>query len=194
MNSVKQVGATLIELVTAIVIIAIATTGLILLVSDTGGKSADPLVLQQANMIAQAYMEEIQQKQFCDPDYDVDSDPLTPLDCPADCTASVCDVGGCRNLGSALEGNRSLFDDVCDFNSISGESPTGQTGALINGLGQYQVSVSIDDSAAVSIGSAGNLLTGNAGQAVRITVTVNHPFFANTGRLPVRITSYRTNF
>lgn len=185
-----QSGATLIELITAIVIVSLAIAGVLLLSSDTTRRSGDPLILEQANGIARSYMEEIQQKRFCDPDYDADSDPLTPLNCPVDCTASLCSAGGCRNNGSAQEASRDLYDDICDYQGLSDSGARDQNNNLMNGLGQYSINVSVADDAGVSIGTAGNQLTGNNGQAVLITVTVSHPAMES----PLIMSAYRTNF
>lgn len=57
-------GFTLIELVIAIVIISISVTGLMLAYATTVRGSADPMIVQQAVAIAEAYLEEIQGKSF----------------------------------------------------------------------------------------------------------------------------------
>ncbi|MDX1519116.1 MAG: prepilin-type N-terminal cleavage/methylation domain-containing protein [Gammaproteobacteria bacterium] len=185
----KSYGVTLIELIIAIVIISLATAGIMLLISDTTRRSGDPLLTEQASAIAQAYMEEIQTKQFCDPDWDHDGVPPNNTDCPVHCVASACTV--CKGLGSGwTTETRPTYDDVCDYSAISGEVPTSQNGATVNGLGQYQVSVSIDSSASATIGPAGNVLSGNAGQVVLINVTVSHPAMEND----VIVSGYRSNF
>ncbi len=182
-------GVTLIELVIAIVIISLVTAGLMLLISDTTRRSGDPLIAEQASAIAQAYMEEIQQKRFCDPDWDHDGVPPNDTDCPVHCITSACT--SCNGLGSGwtIE-TRATYDDVCDYTAITGEVPTNQNGATVNGLGQYTVSVSVDSSAAVSLGVAGNTLIGNAGQVVLVTVTVTHPAMNSN----VVVSGYLGNF
>lgn len=65
----KQLGFTLIEVVMAIVIIGVALSGTLLTFNITVRHSADPILTQQATMIAQAYLEEILSKDF---------DPGTP--------------------------------------------------------------------------------------------------------------------
>lgn len=190
MNQSRQYrGVTLIELVLAIVIISLASAGIMLLISDTTRRSGDPLLTEQASAIAEAYMEEIQQKQFCDPDWDHDGIPPNDTDCPVHCVSSACT--SCKALGSGWTvETRATYDDVCDYTSIAGEAPTNQNGTPVNGLGQYQVSVSIDSSAAVTIGTAGNTLAGNNGQVVLINVTVSHPAMQSE----VIVSGYRTNF
>ncbi|MCG8324245.1 MAG: type II secretion system GspH family protein [Thiotrichales bacterium] len=189
MRSARSRGVTLIELVIAIVVISFAVAGIMLVISDTTRRSSDPLLIEQASAIAQAYMEEIQQKQFCDPDWDHDGVPPNTTDCPLHCVTSACT--SCRGLGTGwtIE-TRPTYDDVCDFTAIGGEVPTHQNGAAVNGLGQYTVSVNIDSSAAASIGTAGNVLAGNNGQVVLINVTVSHPAMDSD----VVLSAYRSNF
>lgn len=62
--SSNQRGATLIELIVAIVIISIAITGVILGTSRITRGSADPMIYAQAQAIAEAYLEEALGKGF----------------------------------------------------------------------------------------------------------------------------------
>jgi MSHA pilin protein MshD len=173
----RQSGLTLIELVTSMTIVAVATAGLILLMQATAGQSADPMIEQQANAIAQAYLEEAGMRSFCDPDFDADANPATPLDCPVDCVLSACDPGGCRiaGQGSVNEGARALYDDVCDYDGLSDSGAVDQTGAALPGLGAYEVTMGVDD-AGVTLGAPGLTdLDSDVGQVVRINVRVSHP-------------------
>jgi MSHA pilin protein MshD len=181
----RQRGATLIELVMAIVVFSIALITLIVLTSQSTGRSADPMIQEQAVAIAQAYLEEISQKEFCDPDYDTDSNPLT-RDCPTSCTGSVCQAGGCRNNGSSQEATRDLYDDICDYNGLSNNGAVDQNGDPVNGLSQYHVSVQVEDDNTVDI----NGLTGDTGKAALITVTVTHPAMPDA----VKLSAFRTNY
>ena len=183
-------GATLVELVIAIVIISIVLSVLFLLTSRTTQHSVDPMIQEQASAIGQAYLEEILQKGFCDPDRDLnldgDNDPATnPPYCPTDCGGPVCQAGGCRNNGAATETSRALYDDICDYAGMSGP-PADQNGTAIAALNQYQVSVQVLDDASVNL----NGLAGNAGQAARIDVTVSHPAMDSD----VIMSGYRVNF
>lgn len=182
----SAIGATLIELVTTIVVISIAAVILIKVTSVSTGRSVDPMIQQQAVAIAQAYLEEIMQKGFCDPDYDVDSNPATPLNCPVQCTGRVCQPAGCRNSGSAQEGSRPLYDDICDYNGLSDSGAVDQTGSAVPGLSQYDVNVQVIDDGTVNL----NGLTGTAGQAARITVTVTNPALQD----PIKVTGFRANY
>ena len=184
----KQAGATIIELVVTIVVVSIVVITLMVLTSQSIGRSVDPMLQEQASAIAQAYLEEITQKSFCDPDFDVDSDPATPLACPADCTSSVCGAT-CRNgaLGSATEASRDLYDDVCDYDGLSDAGAIDQTGPPpVSGLEQYVVSVDIVDDGSASL----NGLIGSAGEAARIDVTVSHPAMPDN----VQMSGFRANY
>jgi MSHA pilin protein MshD len=57
-------GATLVELVVAIVIIGLAMTGVMMVFVRNTSSSADPLIWHQATAIAEAYLEEVLSKNF----------------------------------------------------------------------------------------------------------------------------------
>lgn len=63
-----QSGFTLIELIVTIVILAIAVSAFMMILSDSVSRSADPLLRTQASAIGHAYLEEILSKQYSDPD------------------------------------------------------------------------------------------------------------------------------
>ncbi len=181
----KEKGFTLIEIVISIVIIGIALSTLILLTAKSTERSVDPLYQEQANAIAQAYMEEIMQKSFCDPDWDPDANPATLTDCPVDCGNSACTT--CKGTGSGwTTESRANYDDVCDYAGTD-NPPLDQNGAVFaTGLEDYSVSVSIDDSAGATL----DTLAGNNGEVVRIDVTVSNPGM----RSDVQLSSFRANF
>src|SRR5262245_14815444 len=64
----NQLGATLIELVIAIVIVAVAVSAILGLLARNSASSADAMVLAQAVSVADSYIEEITRKPFVDPD------------------------------------------------------------------------------------------------------------------------------
>ena len=72
-----QRGLTLIELVASIVIISVATIGLMAAVTAAVGRSADPMIQNQATAIGVAYMEEITLAPLCDPAYNPDGNAST---------------------------------------------------------------------------------------------------------------------
>ncbi len=113
----RQSAFTLIEIITTIVIIAVAATAIMSVFTGTIKTSADPMVQQQAVSIAEAYMEEILSKAFSDP-------------------------GGAIN-----ETDRKIFDDVFDYNGLNDSGATDQNGISIALLGNYTVTVSVTDSA-----------------------------------------------
>ena len=171
-------GFTLIELIVAIVIIAIGIASFTLLMNTSTKNSVDPMVRQQANAVAQSYLEEILLKPFCDPDI--------TTDCPTNCTTgSTCSNATCtENTGGAEI--RSTFDDVCDYTGLPDNVVRDQTGANI-GLTGYQVTVTVHDDSEADL----NGLTGAASQSLRVDVNVTHSSNAN---LNVTVTGYRTNF
>src|SRR5450830_119685 len=65
----RQRGLTIVELVIFIVIVGVAAAGIIQVLSLASRNSADPILRKQAMLIAEAYMEEVQQAQMtaCDP-------------------------------------------------------------------------------------------------------------------------------
>jgi MSHA pilin protein MshD len=60
-------GMTLVELTISIVVIAIAASAVLGLLSRSVGRSADAMVMSQAVAIAEAYLEEITLKPFASP-------------------------------------------------------------------------------------------------------------------------------
>lgn len=170
-------GTTLIELVMTIVIVSIAVVTLLAITSQTSERSVDPMIQQQATAIAQSYLEEIVQKSFCDPDV------------AADCVVACAGAGACGNaVCTVAEGaaNRNIFDDVCDYDGLANNGAIDQTGALIPGLGLYNVNVQVVDNISVDL----NGLTGDQGQVVRIDVTVTHPAMQDS----IMISGVRVNF
>jgi MSHA pilin protein MshD len=113
-------GVTLIELVISIVVIAIAASAVLGVLSRSVGRSADAMVMSQAVAIAEAYLEEIALKPFVDPD------------------------------GVDGETNRSDFDDVDDYNGLVDTGAHDQFGTALAALSQYTVSVTVTPSTALS--------------------------------------------
>jgi MSHA pilin protein MshD len=115
----RQSGATLIELVIAIVIIAIAAGAVLMALSTSLTHSADPMIRHQAVAIAEAYLEEISLKSFADPD------------------------------GVDGEASRDLYDDVDDYNGLVDNGARNQFDAAIADLSGYTVSVNVSASSAL---------------------------------------------
>ena len=113
-------GATLIELVISIVVIAIAASAVLGLLSRSVGRSADAMVMSQGVAIAEAYLEEIALKSFADPD-GVDGEALRPN-----------------------------FDDVDDYHGLVDNGARDQFGNALAPLAQYTVTVTVTASAALA--------------------------------------------
>lgn len=172
-------GFTLIELVMAIVIASIAISMLLLVASESTRRSVDPMIQEQGSALAQAYLEEIMQKSFCDPDL--------ATDCVAACTAAPSPA--CGNVAcTSAEGpaNRDIFDDVCDYDNRSDNPPQDILGTPITALDQYTVTVDIVDDNSANL----NGLAGDQGEVVRIDVTVSHPSM----QTDVELSGFRANF
>lgn len=84
----RQRGVTLVELIVAIVVIALAGSALVGTLSYLAGTGTTPLLQAQAQSIADAYLAEISGKSFTDPN------------------------------GVDGEANRAQFDDVDDYNGL----------------------------------------------------------------------------
>ena len=147
----RQAGTTLIELVIAIVIVSIAASAVLMALSMTVGYSADPMLRHQAVAIAEAYLEEIFLKSFDDPD------------------------------GVDGEANRTLYDDVNDYNGLVDVGARDQFNAALTGLDDYTVTVAVTASSALpSIASTDLFL---------ISVTITHAADIN-----FTVSAYRANF
>jgi MSHA pilin protein MshD len=147
----RQAGTTLIELVISIVIISIAVSAVLMALTMTIGSSADPMVRHQAIAIAEAYLEEITLKAFDDPD------------------------------GVDGEANRTLYDDVNDYNGLVDVGARDQFNAALAGLDDYTVTVAVTASSALpSIASTDLFL---------ISVTITH-----AANINFTVSAYRANF
>ena len=109
----KQIGTTLIELIITILVLGIGLSSILLVMNRNAASSADPLILHQGIAIAEAYIEEIVEKPFTDPD------------------------------GVDGEATRDLYDDIDDYAAIVNQTIQDQNGAPIDGLDGYRVTVNI---------------------------------------------------
>src|SRR4051812_11222923 len=140
----KELGVSLLELVIAIAIVGVALAGAVSVFVVTTQHSADPMAQEQAQLVAEAYLDEILLKKFYDPD-----------------TATVC-------TGTTGGETRPTYDNVCDYNGLS-EAPTNQFGTPIAGLSAYNVDVSVVN-AGVALGAINNA---GAIRVLRVDVTVS---------------------
>jgi len=113
----QQRGVTLVELLVSIVIVSIAASGVLGVLSMTTAASADPMIRHQAAAIAEAYLEEIMLKPITDPD------------------------------GADGEASRANFDDLDDYDGLTDVGARDQFGAPIAGLANYSVGVAVSPSA-----------------------------------------------
>lgn len=168
-------GITLIELIVFIVIVGIALAGVLTVLNVVVRGSADPLRPKQAIALADAMLEEILLKPYCDPNTaDIATAPPT------------CGV-------NAVEANRSNYDDVFDYHGYDTDTlPCPDTsfahcivdisGDRIPGLENYRLAVAVIGTASISDGA---LNVPNVAQAT-VTVSVDGQDYSLTG--------YRTNY
>ena len=115
----QQSAMTLIEVVMSIVIVAIAVSSVLGVLSSNVQHSADALVVSQAVSIAEAYIEEVSLKAFSDPD-GLDGETL-----------------------------RVDFDDADDYNGLIDGGAVDQFGNASAGLDGYTIGVTVQGSAAL---------------------------------------------
>ncbi|HEX9395860.1 MAG TPA: type II secretion system protein [Burkholderiales bacterium] len=138
-------GFSLVELILAITVIGISMAAVMTVFVVTTQHSADPMARQQAQLIAEAYLDEILIKKFYDPD-----------------TNNVC---------PSPEGSRSAYDNVCDYNSLPDTVVRDQFGTAIAALSAYNAQVSVSDGA-VSLNGIDNT---SVIRLLLVTVTVTGP-------------------
>ncbi len=116
----RQRGITLIELVVAITVVAIATTGILGAMSAIATRSADAMLQQQAISIAQAYLDEILQRWIVDPN------------------------------GTPTNTGRASWNLVDQYDGLVDVGARDQFGNAITALSAYTVSVSVSQSGALT--------------------------------------------
>lgn len=162
-------GATLVELVVSIVVISIGLAGILIVMDRNTRASGDPMVQHQAIAIAEAYLEEILLKDFCDPDNAVS---CQPGNAPGSANCNVC---------PPAELNRADFDNVCDYNNRTDDGARDQMNQP-HGLDAYRVRTDVftDDTL--------NGLAGASCEVLRVGVSVTGP-----GNIAYTLSGYRTN-
>ena len=137
-------GFSLVELVLAIVVMGIALAAATTLFVVTTRHSADPMIQQQAQLIAESYLDEILIKRFYDPD-----------------TNTVC-------TGTTAGETRLTYDNVCDYNGLNEAPFAGYTvqvsvanaGVALNG---------IDNATVIRVLRVDVTATGPAGTSVTLS-------------------------
>jgi MSHA pilin protein MshD len=115
----RQAGVTLIEMVVAITIVAIAATTILAAIASVASRSADSMQQQQAIAIAQAYLDEILQRWVVDPN------------------------------GTPPNTGRGSWDLVDQYNGLVDAGAHDQFGNAIAALSGYTVSVTVSQSSAL---------------------------------------------
>ncbi|MCC7484198.1 MAG: type II secretion system protein [Burkholderiales bacterium] len=177
-------GASLVELIVFIVIVGIATAGVLAALNVSTRASADPLPQKQALAIAEALLEEVQLRPFtyCDPD---DANAARATTARLDASVTPPQVGCAATIevmGPEGETRAGVtpFDNVNDYAggfSLAGISDL--TGAAIADLAGYNATVTVVPQALAGI--AGTDANG-APLSLLITVTVTGPA-GSTARL-----------
>ena len=169
-NKRRQTGLTIIELVIFIVIVGIAAAGILRVINQSTGASTDPVRRKQAILIAEAYMEEIQQAQFtvCDPAdanaaIATDANAAAPVGCAASSTT--------EKLGPEA-GNTRPYDNVNDY------VPVGYTlGTPVRAFAVADASGKLVDrdvsGAALGVNAVGSALGKVAMDGITTTLTLN---------------------
>jgi MSHA pilin protein MshD len=141
-------GATLVEVVLFIVIIATAVTAVLGTLSLTVGRSADPLVARQALATAESMLQEVMSQPYTANDLDGGPDAMGP------------------EAGETRFSSTSPFDHVDDYDGYSMNGIVKPDGTPVPGLSAYSASVAVQAQALDNIAS---------GEGLLVTVTVTGP-------------------
>lgn len=108
-NRRRQHGLSIVELIVFLVIVGVAVAGVLQVIGFSSRASADPIRRKQAMLIAEAYMEEIQQAQFtvCDP---LDANAAT-----AKTTAECADPNLVEKFGPEPGNSSRPYDNINDY-------------------------------------------------------------------------------
>jgi MSHA pilin protein MshD len=151
----RQRGLTIVELVMFIVIVGVAAAGILQVMDLTNRNSTDPIRRKQAMLIAEAYMEEVQQAQFtaCDAGDQnagtaiyITAPPLNPAHPELYCAGAAENFGPeannvrpYDNVNDYASANYNQGDSVRPFVNAAGVD-TDVTGAQLGaGLGNVQL-------------------------------------------------------
>lgn len=156
-----------------IAIVSLAVAGVLSVMTYTSRHSADPMIQQQALLIAESYMEEILLKRFTD---------------PTSGTTNVCQL-------PVESGGRPSYDNVCDYHNLSNiAGAVDQLGNTVAGLTAYNVSVTVTGAVgdATALGPTASQVTNTGAlRVLRVDVEVTHD---DVSDFSLRLTGYRTNY
>ena len=173
-----QRGVSLVELIMFIVIISIALVGILLVMNQVTGHSADTLLRKQALAIAESLLEEVELMPFtfCDPN-DASAVSATST---AGCANSQDVITGPVPAGEVRGDLNNPFDNVADYGGYTMNNITDLAGNTYTG---YNASVMVSRAGAAFVGAADN------GAALQVTVTVTAP-----DNSQVVLDGYRTRY
>jgi MSHA pilin protein MshD len=184
-----QRGSSLVELIMFIVIVSVALTGILAVMNQVTGHSADTLVRKQALAIAESLLEEVELMPFtwCDPD-DANAaaaTAATAAQCPAAGGIGGVEAAGFETDAAGIETRYAApqFDNVNDYNGFNiaaGAGINDITNTPIAGLNNYAAAIAVTPTALGAV---------PATESLRITVTVTAP--DNT---QVVLDGYRTRY
>ena len=141
-------GATLIEVVIFIVIVATALSTVLGTLALTVGRSSDPLIARQALTAAESLLQEVMSQPYTANDLDGGADAMGP------------------EAGESRFSTTSPFDHVDDYNGYAETGIYKPDGTAVPGLSGYNASVSVAAQALDNIPS---------GEGLLVTVTVTGP-------------------
>jgi MSHA pilin protein MshD len=119
MNSRRQLGFTLIELIIFIVVVGAGLAGILTVSTTVVRSSADPMLRKQSLAIAESLLEEILLKEYAKP-------------------------SGSTVSGFALGGARNLYDCVDDYATYATAAGiVDATGTAVVGLGNFNISPAV---------------------------------------------------
>lgn len=132
----RQRGVTLIELIVFIVVLSLGLAGLLTVFNQVVRSSADPLVSKQALAVAEALLEEILLKDFCDPTPAIEvvattttgSPTVTGISPPLDFPAT--DYASWRISGDGIVGG-ALVAGVASTSQLTLSVPAAKSGSNV---------------------------------------------------------------
>lgn len=175
----QQRGVTLIELVISIVLLGIAASAVLTAFGNMMASSADPLWHNKSLKLGQLYLDEILAKAY---------DEISPLGgLPVATTIDCSALGEDDGVGPEDEiderGDRTLYDDVDDYDSLTDAPPVSLVDSLDGSYAAYSVQVTV-------VCDGGSVNASGNEHAKLITVRVLAPNQSN----PMVFSAYKGNY